>query len=189
VIPVQDVSASQALQRRYALVGKVPLEVDETIVPVCVVDTLDLQRDRFAAGLVGQSAVALEFANLQLFNPAASGVLITMERAFIALGTAGVFGVQFFDTALTTENTFKQFRDRRLPGAPIGQTRRQGGTSSLGVANLFFEYDLAVADEHVQFPMDITLLPGQGVVFVPNLVNIGLRSDFYWKESNLLPGD
>jgi len=187
--PVQDAAPGAALVRRYGLLGSFPLKIDGTIVPVSIVDDLCDSRERFAAGTVGLNALGANFQNLQLFNPTTSGVLVQLERVWVALGAAGEATIQIFDTALTTNRLAKRWRDRRLAGNPIGQIRVEDNAASLGIADFFFNALVATASDMVEIPMDLTLLPGQGVVITPAVINITINANFYWKETTLLPGE
>lgn len=187
--PVQDIAPGEALVRRYGILGSFPLQIDGTIVPVSLVDDLCTARERLAAGAVGLNALAVNFQNLQLFNPTGSGVLVTMERIWSALGAAGSVTVQPFNTALTTDGPQKQWRDGRLAGNPIAQVRTQNNAASLGVTDFFFEILHATASELKEIPMDVVLLPGQGIVTTPAVVNVTNNTNFTWKETTLLPGE
>lgn len=187
--PIQSAAPGRALTRRYALVGGLRLELDETIVPVVVVDEVDVGRERWAAGLANEAATPATFSNTQMFNPSRSGILVSLQQIFVSMNAVGQFTCQFHNTALTNDRDLKEWRDRRLPGRPRAETLSELNAASLGIANLFNEFDIGVANDSSAFPIDIELLPGQGVVFTPEVVNRRMRTSFWWSETTLLPGE
>lgn len=186
--PVQQIGAARALQQQYGLVGKVSLQLDETIVPVSVVDTLESTDKRPAAGQARESAEALELGHVQLFNPADSGILIQTEAVVFSQSQAAIIVFDFFDTALTTLGGSTEWRDRRIAGTPAGQVRVQSSLTQLGIANTFFAFDQLI-NESNQVAMVVVLLPGMGMTVVGLTINTLVRCAYTWTERNLLPSE
>lgn len=186
--PVQLIGAARALQQKYGLLGKVSLQLDETIVPVSVVDTLESTDKRPAAGQARASAEALELGHVQLFNPADSGVLVELEKIVFSQSAAAIIVFDFFDTALTNLGGDTEWRDRRLPGLPAAQVRQQTNLTQLGINNTFFAFD-QIVNESTQVEQSVVLLPGMGMTVVGLTINTLVRSAFVWTERNLLPSE
>jgi len=187
--PIQDAAPGAALVRRYALLGSFPLTIDNVVVPVSIVDDLCLGRIRYAGGQAGLGATVAEFSNVQLFNPANSGILVNCEKVLVSTDVAGSIAFKAFDTALTTNPGFTQWRDRRLPGEPAALCLTQGGAVDFGIADLFFQPFFDPADRFHDMTMNVTLLPGMGLCITASTLNRSTIVSFYWNETNLLPGD
>lgn len=78
--PVQRGAEALALSKHYNLKGKLPLQLDETIVPVHVVGALDSDATAVRyAGINGRAAAGVGVASLVgIRNPEGSGVLATI---------------------------------------------------------------------------------------------------------------
>jgi hypothetical protein len=73
--PIQRGSEALALSKHYNLKGKLPLQLDEVIVPVHIVGELGDANGRECAGTVGDPAVAAQRSNVGLENPFDSGIV------------------------------------------------------------------------------------------------------------------
>lgn len=185
---IQEGEVAQALTRRYGLVGKLPLLLDEVIVPVAIVDTLELNRERNASGAASRPAVAAQFSHVQLFNPADSGVLVQATRVWIGTGSAVTGLVQFHDTALTTAGADVEWVDRRQGGAPVAQVRSEANAVAQGSANIFKRL-YSPATDSKEVALRVALLPGMGVLVQLATLNVTLQAAYDWTERNLLPGE
>jgi len=184
---VQEPTAAQSLQELYGLLGKISLSLDETIVPVTIVDSVTGERERKAFGTLFTTRAAVEFSEVQLFNPANSGVLVFAEQVYISMGLASFAEVRIFDTPLTTAGTEQGWRDGRRAGNPAAGLRQSTNVAIQGARRLNLGF--VVADERFPVPLGITLLPGQGVHVACNIVNIQVVASYYWWERNLLPSE
>jgi len=182
-LEVQNVQVVNNLLELLGIEGASRWDILPTVVPVAIVSGIDRTKvEKFAFGTATMAAVAAENSHVQLFNPANSGVIVHASQCIPVLpsGTA-TCSIAPFDTALTTDNTTKGFRDRRLPGTPVAQVRMQSNAGLLTADNrLIFSI---LVDESPLIPLDIFLEAGQGIVLINNTVNVVMRASFYWDEA------
>jgi len=162
-------------------ISGIRFDVIPAVLPVAVIDAVDkLKVDRLAWGSHNQTAVAAQNATLQLFNPTNSGKVIHADSVIVSATAAAVIRIRQFDTPLTTADTALGFRDRRLDGSPVAQIRRQSPASLLGVNR--GEVGVSVAEDAELVPLDSYLEAGNGLLVVPEAVQIGVRAFWFWEE-------
>jgi len=154
---------------------------------------IDVERVPGELLLLGQTYLCLGAANLsagvgdtarvQIFNPVASGRLITVSSAF-ASSTAGQT-IRFATsiTALTTGVGTEVFRDRRLSavGGPSGQIRTDATvalTDAHGQYRTLANVGFLLNDENGV----AVLPPGSGFEFGCGSTNTALFATFNWRE-------
>jgi len=187
---IQDLETAQALTERFGLIGKLPLLLDGTIVPVAVVGELEDRRFRHAAGLLNTAGVAAQFGYVQLFNPAGSGVLVTLNRFWANIGAAMGVEFGFVDAAMTAvTSTEIGWTDRRVAGGPAaiihGRTSA-GALLDLKLGELEMDPTLTVT----RFvPFEAILLEGEGFGWKGDTLNVRLQLNVDWSERALLPSE
>jgi len=142
-----------------------------------------LSGTRLAVGGVAQVGAAGEVARIQLFNPADSGLIVTLTSAVIT--TSATERVRFVQT-ITPESTLsavQRFRDTRLGTLtlPTGQVR------SASDAAVFAGTAEWVQPASIPFVLTdpnglIVLAPGTGITFTAVTLATTLRAFFYWRE-------
>lgn len=135
--------------------------------------------ERVAIGVGFQAGVAAEFAQVQLFNPPNSGVLVVVQKIFIAPETAGSVVLLRFDTILPTPGTQSGFRDFRASGNPAATINVDRDAAQLGTiiaiysaptTGLFLDDEFWVLD------------PGNGLNIAAGIVDDNVRVTYQWKE-------
>ena len=174
----------------------------ETLTPVMDlwsrVEWEHLRAERLFARRVTQAAVAGEFNAIALHNPAASGLLVVVERISVTNGTASTgheldvaTSVALLATLAAAAAPTGLSRDRRnLDGSAravilvgsdaasfIGSAVERVQTSA---ANLLTSYTVA---------LPIVLAPGTGLVSIQQTVNQTLVANLAWRERVALPGE
>lgn len=133
------------------------------------------------AGSTVQVAVAAEYAHVQLYNPAESGVVIIVDRVFVSFSAAMRANVARYETALTTLNV--NWRNKLAGSADgAGEVRRQSDGSQLFDAGWYTQELAAGAIWTVPLDHPIILPEGQGIVVFGNTVNIGVTASFAGRE-------
>ena len=123
---------------------------------------------------------AAEFGEIQLLNPAASGVNIIVKHTISNLGVAGQIQCREFSTALLT-----------LAG--LGANLLFGGAAGLGAVRtavplaadgtLVSTYAAATSPATVPIPdWFYELGPGEGILFVAGTVGISIACAYHWIE-------
>lgn len=146
-------------------------------------ELLALGGTRLAMGSEQQLAVVAEFANVQLFNPADSGQLVTLSSAIISSDATSGARWQVVTTALPVLSTNHAFRDSRFTGTtrPVGEIRtdstvgavvRTGQMFTAANRPILMEQDDAIA----------VLAPGTGITFQTIVANNTFRVSFFWRE-------
>jgi len=187
---IQDLETAQALTERFGLVGKLPLRLDETVVPVAVIGELEDRRFKMAQGLLNTAGVAAAFSYVQLFNPVGSNKLVTLKRFTANVGAA--MGVEFgpTDLAMTAVTaTALAWLDRRNQGAPVaiihGRTSA-GSLLDLKIGELEMDPALTVTRF---YKLTTQILPGQGFAFKGDVLAVRMQINLLWSERVLLPSE
>lgn len=145
-------------------------------------ELLALMDTRVAWGGASQGAVAGLINRIQLFNPAGSGMLITVSRIDVTSDSINIIAMGLVDTQLTNVPN-EQYRDGRL-----------------GIANLpvgLLQIDTQAAAAPVNWLMQIgsfqprpirdenavaVLTPGTGLRLSTSFVNASLATGWMWRE-------
>jgi len=190
---IQVPELARKLARRFGITGEAPASfLAPEIVPVAVVADLvtpneeDSGYERLCIGTTSLGPTAANYSHVQLYNPAASGLIIYADLVVATRGAAGRLRIHEFDTAATNNTSTKGFRDKRLSGAPVGQIRYENNVGFRG--DLHGSADAPTADS-VIIPLDYVLPAGAGILLVPNAVNVQCACTFYWRERQLLPSE
>lgn len=121
------------------------------------------------------------FSEVQLLNPAGSGVNVNVFRALISTDVAGTVGFRRHDTALgTLDGT--GFNLLEGAAASVSEIRTanpgaQSGTERFRIAIPAAEFRLVIEQWLVE------LGPGEGVLFSKNTVNQEMQGVFFWMEN------
>ena len=177
---IQNADAIADLMARLKVAGPTPrFELFEGVLPVVVVDDPSTLVTRPAIGGTQQAAVALEQSAVMLFNPATSRRDLEIEDLSVSPGAAMAIELRNLDAALTANVAQTSFRDRRLPGTPIGQIRASTEVAQAGATIGRIRIgggDLAV------LPFSMILAPGQGFMCVGITLNVALAVTYQWQE-------
>lgn len=148
---------------------------------------------RSAIGDVGLAAVAANLSHVQLFNPAASGVLLHPYAVVMNIGAAvqaGTWSLFFHDVALTTLLVGHSLTaDRRIVAAPVAQLRTQANAVTLPAAANRISvptFSSLLGQSFVLEPLvGWVLLEGQGLVVVPQgNPNTTCSATWLWSEES-----
>lgn len=127
-------------------------------------------------------AVAATNSHVQLFNPAASGIQVLINRILVRPSSSTpTIRLTSTTTALTTLSTFA---GNKLIGgaAPVAEVRIQNNNGILGTVILFFRSAGTVEAEFLNLNPEIVLNPGNGVNIVMATQNEATVADFEWVE-------
>ena len=128
-------------------------------------------------------SAAGETPRIQVFNPVASGVLLTISSAVVSVSATTTMRSATSIIALTTGVGTEVFRDRRQSAVsrPSGQIRTDS-TVALTDANTLFRV-LANSTVFVTDPNSLAVLPpGAGFEFGSESVASQMWVTFYWRE-------
>lgn len=182
------------VRRRYSMKGDSGIAtLSPELVGVVLLDDLTGPEDqdvaiiRPAIGETQQAAVGGEQGHCQLLNPADSGTFVQVEAVLVILATAGTIIIGEHATALTSNGTNKVFRDQRVAGTPLAETRLQTNAGGLTDQD-FARLALPAANESILIPLDLFIGAGQGLTIRAITVNVLLATTWFWTERPDLPG-
>ena len=133
----------------------------------------------FAAG-TDLSPGGSNYAHYQVFNPASSGVICLVDKAYIAsFGDAGIW-LYSYDTALTT--LVRNGVNKNIGGAAgVCEFRTQASSSKLGdVITMKSSTGLKVAQWDLDNPF--VLGKGEGLILLNGTTNLFTMGGFEWRE-------
>lgn len=180
-LQLQNAKATENLLDALGITSQVRFEVIPAVLPVAIISDVDPTRvDKLAFGTIALVAGGVgDFNHIQLFNPAASGITVHVDSALISSATTQRVSIREHDTALTSNSATKGFRDRRVPGEPVAQTRFADGAVVLGEAKLSIDL---LANTALLVPIDAYLDPGQGLLLANGTADTTLLASYYWEE-------
>lgn len=148
------------------------------IVPVTIVNPGE-NRDVLVKCFGGYawSAAPTNFGWVQLYNPAASGVDLFLERFDLNMIAYNRMAIMDYQTALSTAANSEHYQDYRRSGTPQGQVRFEDRVS---IGNIIASY-FPIAAHIFSVHLDVVIPPGTG---------FSLRGEtatthtviFYWSE-------
>lgn len=170
----------QALVRKFGLKGRFQPVLDETIVPVTVVDTSAAER-LCRGGAIGTSSGAGNQNSWTFENPADSNVLVRLKQFW---GVSGAPLTDYFVIALQTAagaaNIATQFRDSQLRGIPKTKLiKGVGGAAVLAAPFYHMDTDSIVWNE------EWVISPGYRLVFTQNAQNTTFDMMWDFTETDL----
>lgn len=187
---INTIIPSTKLRDRYGLLGGFSPKLDETIVPVVLLDDLSSPAaagsQRIMSGFGQLGPTVGNFSHVQLFNPANSGVLLELLVADVFIGATQAVRLRLHDIALAAEAPDTGWLDARLEGAGAGEVRVEDAVAVLGAAVGSYR---ATANENLPVPKPVILLPGTGALFAPQNNNVVVGASFLWLERTLEPGE
>jgi len=140
---------------------------------------------RLGTGGVQQIGAAGQSARIQLFNPAESGLIVTLTTALITVQPAAANTIRYVirETAESTNDLGIRVRDTRLgvgtrPTAQVRSTSNATVLAGTGEFRLLSNVPLQLAD-----PNGVVVLgPGTGITFNTVTVAQTLTVAFWWRE-------
>lgn len=167
----------------FDLKGKHDLQLDEIIVPVAIVadlteaDPLADLRQAQGGQVVAQTAGFV--GQMQVFNPAGSGVVLELYHALFAALAA--INVQLGPTtAVLATDAAAQWQDRRLNGIPVARIQNQAINAAPTLVRPVITRVLA--NTLAQVDLNVTLPPGTGYMIESASQNVQLYGAFLWRE-------
>lgn len=146
-----------------------------------------LQGGVLAWGMQDVAADVATVSQVQLKNPASSGVLLVCEQIIVVhAGAAATYQVGVRRADLATNNGNRSHRDLRAAnltsggqGGVVGQVR----SAQAALANDgFVAFLRAAADQTLIWQTDVVIPPGWGVVVHGAAVNQSIIAGFTWRE-------
>lgn len=182
---------SQPLAEEFGVLGGISLQLDETIVPIVIVEDV---RERIwtpaGGGSSSAPAGAGNFRNFSLTNPAGSGVLVRVRHVNVNSNVAWRMSVNrpalVGPTAIAT-----QFFDARVAQFPISRFPSVAFVdlvelATVGVPLLRYIIGNSMPLDLLQgFPY--ILRPGSALFFGQELANQPVNINAFWDERPLLP--
>lgn len=146
-------------------------------------ELLALMQTVLAFGSAEAPGAAAQFATVQIFNPVASGKLITVSSAVLTTLLLGGYRWAVVNTAAPTLVATAAPRDTRFPttGDIVGQIRTD--STAVAVTRQGQMYMIANAAITLTDPNGLAILaPGTGLSFQNTDVNEAIRVTYYWRE-------
>ncbi|MEE8606275.1 MAG: hypothetical protein V3S55_01620 [Nitrospiraceae bacterium] len=174
----------------FDLKGKHELLLDEVVVPVAVVADLTeadpLADVRQALGGDTRAGVAGQNTQVQLFNPAGSGVMF--ELYLISVGQQAVTATLNLGptTAALGADRGAQWQDGRLPGNPVGRIQF---ANVVGILLIDAFKVRTLPSTNAQFNVNAFVPPGRGFMIEAVTAATPIEAGFLWRERDLLPGE
>lgn len=195
--PAQTGPLAQRLAQVFKLHGKLPLSLDEIVVPVVLVGDVSDELEQLeelevaGAGSTGVPAAGTRRA-LYLVNPIDSGVIAFLERiritVFVGAGasTTGQVDLASNSRGIAVAAGDVDFTDRRVGGDPRLLIERSGDSAGpvvgAGATDLFFS---APHEQLVQIEAHAVLLPGNSIVVDPGTADTPMQCSFSWREQQI----
>lgn len=164
--------------------GDVDWDADSPIVVAFPSATVETLNNQSFLGSASQAALAANFSHAQIFNPASSGKLVIIDRAFptCVAATPNILG-GLFNTAMTTDAGANVKANKNSGAvAPVAQMRGQTNGTQLGTVYPVTLRNICV--DFVVFDPPIVLEAGEGFHFVPTAVNVDMSCAFQWREKD-----
>lgn len=184
-ILVQAHADIQGILDRLGITTQFPFELIPVVLPTIPFERPTPTTENIAWGRQTSGPVALENSHCGLFNPLGSGKLLHVDSAIVSAGAATPIQAGEHDTVFTTAQTLKDFRDRRVPGIPVGITAQQTNVGSLVAGEMLS--GIPAANTPFLMPLDLYMGEGQGCGIVALAVNVQLTVGWYWEE--LIPAE
>jgi hypothetical protein len=191
---------ARRLQRLFSMKGDAPV-TDVAAEIVAVVDAqgsrLDdyyLADERLCSGLASIPANVGFRSELEVLNPAGSGILVVVERAYVTAGPTTV-AVRLstsppFDIVAQLSTT-KFWRDTRIgagsvgAGAPAAQVLSDNTRVVVAAGVVLF----VNTTNQGNFDLPYVLAPGSGLTIEPNADNLAMTATFHWRERPFEPSE
>ena len=147
--------------------------------------------------LIGQSfgawgffqAGAASYSNMQLWNPAASGVILVVRRVLLQVATGGMTVNVGTSTAACSSTNVGGTTNKLFGGAaPLAQINMDLGTTraspNIGLVGTFFTQSFqSIATLFTYDPTEPYVIPaGKGLIMCSNQVGAGCGGGFEWFE-------
>ncbi len=200
-VPVQTTKHVTPLRKAFGLFGGLRLKLDETVVPVAVVE--QLSPDDWSNAFVGDTQAASGAGNVHIWaleNPAASGCLIELFEVIVASTNGSIWAITIADPPYVPGNIIAgQWQDLAgvygtgggifyLPGRnPSGQMRH--AAAAVAVAGAIVAHFNVPAQHDVYYHPKVILHPGQQINVYTQTQNIEGRCSFQWRERPLQPSE
>ncbi len=200
-VSVQTTKQVTPLRRAFALFGGLRLKLDETVVPVAIVE--DLAPDEWRHAFVGDIRGAAGAANRNIWsleNPDASGKLLELYQVEFSCGGGQNYRFTITDTPYVPGTIIPgQWQDLAgiygaggglyyLPGRlPSGQLRHVAAAAAITGVNVMSRHTQTNAPG--LWEPRVILHPGQEIVFWQEILNTDGLITLQWKERPLEPSE
>ena len=179
---IQSPRVMERLFRAFGIQGKHPLSLDNTVVPVAIVEDLSDRATDFlgeAWVFIRCNATAAVGGSIQLTNAGlASSVDLKIEEfgfSTLAAAQCGVKQTSLSDGALLLGVQQKIWSDtNQLPGVPPGVPDHRDGSAYAGATNLINRTMVATVEQ--RYSPGWVLAPGEKFVITCSTVNVRLQT-------------
>lgn len=121
-------------------------------------------------------------SQVQIRNPAGSGVLVVVNRAFVRPSTAMIVQLVQFGTTAADAETQGFLRDTRSSGRAAAVT---GPRTASAAASPIAQFAMGTDGLEMWTPFPFVLQPGQGLRFEGVTNNVALTVSWNWRERRL----
>lgn len=191
---IQRVDIQQRLTRGLHLKERSPAPVlHDKVVPVVIVDDLQQgETERLAGGGILAFNPGANFGNVQLFNPAGSGVEVLVDELILGLsaGNGWVLGISNIALATLVVGV-TSYRDVAAGGPQTLARLRTEGTVAFGGGAELIAAGVLPANTSVLFPSTLVeqpilvMPPGTGVTFSCAIATTLVYFSALWRERAL----
>lgn len=181
----------QLLEQLLSMKGEIAVQqLSPELLPVLVLgddrpEWSALSGERLAFGGIAQAGVAAERSTIQLMNLPTSTSIVTLERLWVRVATAGEVFMGHLDTLVSGSGAAAGaygFRDGRFPRG-----------SQASAAQVFSFHDAAnpitanlwrgvIGTTSTAINLPVVLTPGRGFAVCCTTVNVAMYVSFMWRE-------
>lgn len=132
-------------------------------------------------GMGSSAGVAGQYSHVQIWNPAASGKNLILNKISALFVTNSGAGINVSSAPLT--NLTGKGVSKYLGGvASVGEIRNQTNAAALGTQVLNFGIEVSGGSKDFPFSEPFVIPPGRGVIVQCGGVNISIYGSFQWNE-------
>ncbi len=152
-----------------------------------------LRDEALAIAYTEVGAVAAQLGHVQLFNPAGSASLITLEKVIFFVTVDSTLQIAYEPGIMAGSiQAASAFRDQRFSPTPnigitIGQPRFVSSVPVIGTATIS-KVQVILAPS-LEWKLDMVISPGQSVVVRHQTVNRLLGVTWFWRERSAEPSE
>ena len=151
-------------------------------------ELLFLMGTRIGWAGTAKSPTAGKKAGIQLFNPAESGMLITISSLHYGSSNVSTYTIGIGTTALATNTGLARFRDSRVGTGPSGVSQLRTSPDEVGISNVIVRLLGNALGLMTDGNSLCVLGPGTGIS-VTGSVDVNFNCNFFYRERVAEPSE